>query len=112
MFPSVYDNAPIVIREAAAAQCPAVVVAGSNSAEGIIDDVNGFLTRNDPESLARRIQAIMGEPQRLSVVGEEAQRTLYRHWLQIIDEVAARYRELIQEFQKKTTVFGPFPVVK
>ncbi|NLW60251.1 MAG: glycosyltransferase family 4 protein [Firmicutes bacterium] len=112
LFPSVYDNAPIVIREAAAAQCPAVVVAGSNSAEGIIDDVNGFLTRNDPESLARRIQAIMGEPQRLSVVGEEAQRTLYRHWLQIIDEVAARYRELIQEFQKKTTVFGPFPVVK
>ena len=69
LFPSVYDNAPIVIREAAAAQCPAVVVAGANSAEGIIDNVNGFLTKNDPESLAQRIQTIIGDPQRLAAVG-------------------------------------------
>ena len=112
LFPSVYDNAPIVIREAAAAKCPAVVVAGSNSAEGIIDNVNGFLTQNDPESLAQRVQAIMHDPQRLAEVGEEAQRTVYRHWEQIIDEVAVRYWELIQEFKEKTTTFGPFPVVK
>ena len=112
LFPSVYDNAPIVVREAAAAKCPAVVVAGSNSAEEIIDNVNGFLTENDPESLARRLQEIMDHPEQLAKVGEEAQRTIYRHWEQIIDEVAARYRELIQDFKKKTTTFGPIPVVK
>lgn len=112
LFPSVYDNAPIVIREAAAAQCPSVVVAGSNSAEGIIDNVNGFLTSDDPEHLAQRVQAIVNDPQRLAEVGAEAQRTVYRHWEHIIDEVAARYRDLIAEFQKKTTIFGPVPVVK
>ncbi|NLC53786.1 MAG: glycosyltransferase family 4 protein [Firmicutes bacterium] len=112
LFPSVYDNAPIVIREAAAAKCPAVVVAGSNSAEGIIDNVNGFLTQNDPESLAQRIQTIMRDPQRLVEVGAEAQRTVYRNWEQIIDEVAVRYKELIQEFRKKSATFGPVRVVK
>lgn len=112
LFPSVYDNAPIVIREAAAAQCPAVVVAGANSAEGIIDNVNGFLTKNDPESLAQRIQTIIGDPQRLAAVGAEAQRTIYQHWEQIIDEVAVRYQDLIQEFKKKTATFGSVPMVK
>lgn len=107
LLPSVYDNAPIVLREAAAAKCPSVVVAGSNSAEGIIDNVNGFLTENDPESLARRIKTVIADRQHLKAVGEEAHRTVYRHWEQIIAEVAARYRELIKEYRKKTTTFGP-----
>jgi glycosyltransferase involved in cell wall biosynthesis len=112
LFPSVYDNAPIVIREAAAAQCPSVVVAGSNSAEGIIDNVNGFLTENDPESLARRVKEIIVDRGLLVAVGEQAQRTVYRHWEQIMAEVVDRYRELIQAYQKKTTTFGPFSMVK
>ncbi|HEY8392669.1 MAG TPA: glycosyltransferase [Capillibacterium sp.] len=112
LFPSVYDNAPIVVREAAAARCPSVVVAGSNSAEGIIDNVNGFLTANDPASFARRVKEIVASPQLLAAVGAEAQRTVYRHWEQIIDEVAGRYRELIREYRKKTSTFGPFSMVK
>lgn len=112
LFPSVYDNAPIVIREAAAARCPSVVVAGSNSAEGIIDNVNGFLTENDPVSLARRVKEIITTPGQLAAVGAEAQRTVYRHWEHIMAEVVDRYRELIREHRAKTSTFGPFSMVK
>lgn len=112
LFPSVYDNAPIVIQEAAAASCPVLVVAGSNSAEGIIDNFNGFLTANDAESLARKIKAILANPQQLAAVGRQAQQTLYRHWEQIVTEVGERYRALIDEHQKKTTTFGSLPMVK
>lgn len=112
LFPSVYDNAPIVIQEAAAANCPAVVVAGSNSAEGIIDNFNGFLIENDTESLAQRIKAILENPQQLVAVGKQAQQTVYRHWEQIVTEVVERYQDLITEYRKKTTTVGPFPMVK
>jgi glycosyltransferase involved in cell wall biosynthesis len=112
LFPSVYDNAPIVIQEAAAARCPAVVVAGSNSAEGIIDNFNGFLSANDAESFARKIKEILEEPQQLVAVGRQAQQTIYRHWEQIVTEVGERYQELLVEHRKKTTTFGSFPMIE
>jgi hypothetical protein len=74
--------------------------------------VNGFLTENDPESLARRVKEIIVDRGLLVAVGEQAQRTVYRHWEQIMAEVVDRYRELIQAYQKKTTTFGPFSMVK
>ena len=42
LFPSIYDNAPIVIHEAAAVGTPSLVIAGSNASEEIIDNTNGF----------------------------------------------------------------------
>jgi len=74
--------------------------------------VNGFLTENDPVSLARRVKEIIANPGQLAVVGAEAQRTVYRHWEQIMAEVVDRYRELIREHRKKASTFGPFTMVK
>jgi glycosyltransferase involved in cell wall biosynthesis len=42
-FPSVYDAAPMVVREAAVMGTPAVMVQGSPAAEIIRDGVNGYL---------------------------------------------------------------------
>ena len=42
-FPSLYDNAPMVVREAAVMGTPAVLVAGSDAAEIIHDGANGFV---------------------------------------------------------------------
>ena len=49
LFPSIYDNAPLVIREAAALQTPSVLVRDSSSAENITNNFNGFLTDNSVE---------------------------------------------------------------
>ena len=105
LFPSLYDTAAIVVREAAAAQCPAVVIEKANCAEGLIDGVNSFQSANDPESFANTIKEALSDRRRLQQVGEEAQRTLYRHWEQVVDEVALKYQELIDRFQQKKKVF-------
>ena len=37
VLPSVYDNAPLTVREAASCGCPSALITGSNAAEGIMD---------------------------------------------------------------------------
>ena len=59
VFPSVYDNAPMVVREAAAMGTPALLVRGSCSAEGVTHGDNGFLCEADPASIASGIITIL-----------------------------------------------------
>ena len=92
VFPSIYDNAPMVVREAAVNETPAVLVRGSCSAEGIEDGVNGFLCEDSPEDIARAIRE--GIP-RAREVGKAARNTIPKPWDQIISEVLDKYQTLI-----------------
>jgi 1,2-diacylglycerol 3-alpha-glucosyltransferase len=100
LFPSVYDNAPIVIREAAAMKCPSLVIEGSNASEGIIDGYNGFTCVDNPELYARKIKAIISGSDNLLRTGEIAQITLYRNWEHIVAEVRERYIEIVKTYKK------------
>ncbi|HEY8500904.1 MAG TPA: glycosyltransferase [Clostridia bacterium] len=101
LFPSVYDNAPIVVREAAAVGTPSLVIAKSNAAEGIVDNVNGFLSDNDSISYSRRIVEIISKRDELKNIGKKAQATIYRSWESIVDEVYERYMEIIKSYKRK-----------
>lgn len=101
LFPSIYDNAPIVIQEAAAVGTPSLVVAKSNAAEGIVDNVNGYLSDNDSVSYANRIMQIVKDREALKNVGEKAKITIYRNWENIVDEVNERYIEIIRHYKRK-----------
>ncbi|NLG88175.1 MAG: glycosyltransferase family 4 protein [Clostridiaceae bacterium] len=101
LFPSVYDNAPIVVREAAAVGTPSLVIAKSNAAEGIVDNVNGFLADNDSISYSKRIVEIVSKRDELKNIGEKAQATIYRSWESIVDEVYERYMEIINSYKRK-----------
>lgn len=101
LFPSIYDNAPIVIREAAAVGTPSVVIANSNAAEGIIDNVNGFLSDNDSAAYANRIMRIIKDREEMKNIGEKARITIYRNWESIVDEVRERYLDIIQTYKRK-----------
>lgn len=96
LFPSLYDNAPLVVKEAAGMKTPAMVIAGSNAAEGIIDGENGFLITNDPEAIGNRILAIYQTEGALQKAGEQAERTLPISWDTIVEDVYRRYVELIK----------------
>ena len=102
VFPSLYDNSPIVVKEAAACRCPSLVIRDSNSAEGIEDDRNGFLCENDPAAIASRVQSLFTNREHLSEVGRRAQETLYVPWENIMGKVYARYGELIAEKAGRT----------
>jgi len=100
LFPSIYDNAPIVVQEAAAVGTPSLVIAGSNTAEEIIDYTNGFLSEHDTVSYSKKIIQITSEKEILKKAGENAKKTIYRSWENIIDEVYERYMEIIKSYNR------------
>lgn len=100
-FPSVYDNAPLVVREAASCGCPSLLIAGSNSAEGIEDDVNGFTAGLDEEAYACALGKILSNPGHARAVGENARETVYIPWEKVICRVAGEYGRIIEEFKEK-----------
>ncbi len=96
-FPSVYDNAPLVVREAAAMGLPAMLMSGSNSAEGTKDGENAFHCVDDADKTARQIEALLANPALLRSVGERARATIGRPWEEIMPSVLQKYREIIEE---------------
>ena len=99
LFPSVYDNSPLVMQEAAAFDVPSVVVAGSSASEGILDGINGFTIKNDTESLAQKIRELIRNSQAIRQAGEGARKSIYKPWESIVDDVYHRYAEIINDFR-------------
>jgi 1,2-diacylglycerol 3-alpha-glucosyltransferase len=97
VFPSVYDNSPLVIQEAAAFDVPSVVVRNSSSAESILDGVNGFLVENKAADLSKKIIELMQDQHAISKAGEGARKSIFHPWESIIDDVHLRYTELIKD---------------
>lgn len=90
-FPSLYDNAPLVLREAAAVGVPSLLSRGSNSAEIVEDGVNGYTAEHDPESMAARIEKAYADNSILPV-GERAKATIPVDWQVIIERAVTAYR--------------------
>ena len=90
-FPSQYDNAPLVVREAAAAELPSLLTEGSNSAEVVEDGVNGFTAEPNAEAMAAKIRSVFAEG-RLKEVGLKAKQTIPVGWEEIVDRVLLAYR--------------------
>lgn len=99
LFPSLYDNAPLVVREAAAMGTPAILIDGSTASEVVSDGRNGFLTDRSPASFATLIEAIDKDRDMLSRVASGARSTLVRSWEDVVDEVVDRYDVLIKNFK-------------
>ena len=102
VFPSVYDNSPLVIQEAAAFDIPSVLVRNSSSAEKIIDGANGFLVENDLGDLTKMISGLMNNRQLIRKAGEGARKTIYHPWEAIVDDVYQRYTDIIKEHRKSS----------
>jgi len=101
LFPSLYDNAPLVIQEAASVHCPALILNNSNAAEGITDGFNGFLAENNTESIARRIIAAIANRKGLMEAGHNAYHTLYRSWDTVIEAVKEKYEGYIRSYRAR-----------
>jgi glycosyltransferase involved in cell wall biosynthesis len=99
LFPSLYDNAPLVVREAAAMNTPSLLIEGSTAA-GIIDNnVNGFLSKNDRTDFAERIVYIMNNPTLADKAGKAASCSIVRSWNDILSEVEDRYNHLLKRME-------------
>ena len=109
VFPSVYDNAPLVVREAAACGCASLLVKGSNSAEGITNGVNGILVEERIEDIALGINDALTKYD-LSKLGENARRDIYIHWDDVLKMVTDEYQRIISDWtpKPKSKILRPF----
>ena len=94
-FPSLYDNAPMVVREAAVMGTPSVLVRGSSAAEIIQNGENGYLCENDPADLARVMRQVLADPEAARKIGENAKETIPVPWEKILETAVGRYERLI-----------------
>ena len=106
LFPSLYDNAPLVVREAAAMHTPALMLQESTAAEVIKADVNGFLTPNDLQAYANQISYLITHRDLVKQVGDKASVTISRSWENVMEEVVMRYRDIQQSFRLKNGISG------
>ncbi len=101
VLPSVYDNAPLTVREAASCGCASALITGSNSAEGIGHDVNGFTSELSVEAYAALLDHALSNPERLREVGECARKTVYLPWETVVAHAADEYRRVIDDYRFK-----------
>lgn len=98
LFPSLYDNAPLVVREAAALGTPAIIPFGSTASEVIDNGTNGFLAERSAEAYAALIESLDKDRARIHRAGHGARQTLVRSWQDVVEEVADRYRVILKNF--------------
>ena len=100
IFPSIYDNASLAMREAAAAGTPTLMIRNSCIAKNIIDGENGFLCDDTPESIAEGIERALPDAPR---VGVNARNTIPTPWSDIVEMALQRYEMLIdkKKFERK-----------
>jgi len=96
LFPSLYDNAPLVVREAAALHTPAVMAKGATASTILTDGENGFLTENDPEAMSTLLRGLVADREKVHRVGIQASRSIVRSWENCVDEVLLRYNDILK----------------
>ena len=96
LFPSLYDNAPLVVREAAALHTPAVMAEGSTASTILTDGENGFLVKNDPADMEALLRKLIADPERVRRVGVQASKSIVRSWEDCVGEALDRYNVLLK----------------
>ena len=97
-FPSVYDNSPLVVREAASLGVPSLLTEGSNSAEAVVSNVSGFTAAENKVAMYREILRIFNTEGLLERVSEGAKRDVAKTWDMIVPAVRDKYAEIIERY--------------
>ena len=98
-FPSVFDNAPLVLREAAVLGVPTLAVEGSNAAGAIRKDFSGFTAAANPQAMRDEIIRIFSRED-LRAIGQNARETIPLSWEKLIPLVLGRYQTVIDRYER------------
>ncbi|MBQ2676483.1 MAG: glycosyltransferase [Clostridia bacterium] len=100
MFPSTYDTAGLVVKEAAACELPSILVEKSCAAEGVQHDFSGFLCSETAEDMADKIKCAVKDKEHLREVGKNAQKYVYLSWEDAVKRAYNRYEEIAFSWPK------------
>ena len=98
-FPSVFDNAPLVLREAAVLGVPTLATEGSNAAGAIRKNCNGFTAAATPQAMSNEILRIFAEED-IGRIGRNARETIPLSWEKLTPMVLEEYRSVIDRYRK------------
>ena len=97
IFPSTYDTCGLVVMEAAACDCPSLLVRNSCAAETINENIDGYLCEENAESCAEAIISAISDPEKLKQTGKNAAETVYYPWDKAVEEAYKRYEEILNQ---------------
>lgn len=95
-FPSTYDNAPIVVREACVMRTPVLLPLGAVAAEPFSDGVNGYLAEENANKMKAKILKIFQSPEEMRKVGERAANEIPISYEKMVDKTLERYKFVIE----------------
>ena len=96
LFPSWYDTNSIVQIEAASQKTPTVFIEGTVTSSTITNNFNGFTTPNSAYEYAKEIDEILNDNELLQKVSENAFKTVYKTWDNVVEEIYALYNQLLE----------------
>lgn len=98
-FPSVFDNSPLVLREAAVLGVPTLAAEGSNTAAAIRKNVNGFTAADNPRAMRDEIIRIFTaeDPRK---IGEAARETIPLSWEKLMPMVLEEYQAVMDRYSQ------------
>ena len=100
-FPSVYDNSSIAVQEACVCRVPTLFTEGSNTSEGFVDHVTGYLAKENPEAMKDKLVYILDHDEERKEVGLRASKEMPHTWEEVVLEAAKRYDIVIKNYQEK-----------
>lgn len=99
-----YENSPIAIQEAQAAQVPVITAALGGMQELVEDGVNGLhFTPRSVEHLAAQLQRIVDEPELLARLQAGARAKRMRSVVQELDDIELVYRRVVAQPEARLT---------
>ena len=97
LFPSLYDASSIVQIEAASQKTPTLFVEGAATTATITENVNGFISQNNEENFAEKINEIINNKALYDSVCENVYKDIYINWDSQVSKVFDSYMEIISE---------------
>jgi glycosyltransferase involved in cell wall biosynthesis len=102
LFPSLFDASSLVQIEAAINETPGLFIKGSVTADTIINNVNGFTSKEDPVKYKERIIEIINNKPLLKKVSRNARLMLGKSWKNIAKETYNFYLKQIEIKKEKS----------
>lgn len=97
LFPSLYDASSIVQIEAASQKTPTLFVEGAATTATITENMNGFISQNNEENFAEKINEIINNKALYDSVCENVYKDIYINWDSQVSKVFDSYMEIISE---------------
>ncbi len=92
LFPSIFDNDPLVVIESANRGTPALVLENTGASERLTDRVTGFISKPDETSFAQKILSLMNDRELIRKVGQNSD-SINSSWEQATDKYINVYKE-------------------